>query len=87
MSKLGRKIIARNVRALRAAKGMSQEDVAGAVQMDRSYLSQIENGHYSISIDTVEKLADLFGVPLHEMLHPDTAAKVEAASADKAART
>jgi len=55
--------------------------------MDRSYLSQIENGHYSISIDTVEKLADLFGVPLHEMLHPDTAAKVEAASADKAART
>jgi len=77
MSGLGRKLIAKNVRALRAAKGMSQEDLAGAAEIDRSYVSMVENERYSLSIDLIEKLADAFGIAIHELVHPDTAARLD----------
>jgi len=76
MAGMGRKLIAKNVRELRAAKGMSQEDLAGAAQIDRSYVSLIENEHFSISIDQIEKLADAFGIAIHELLQADTTERV-----------
>jgi transcriptional regulator with XRE-family HTH domain len=72
-----RNLIARNVRALRAALDMTQEDLAGAAEVDRSYVSEIENEHFSISADMVEKFANVFGVEIFEMFHPDTAAHAE----------
>lgn len=76
MAGVGRKLIARNVRALRNAREMSQEDLAGAAQIDRSYISLIENEHYSISVDQIEKIAGVFGVELHELLDPGTAGQL-----------
>lgn len=55
---------------------MSQEDLAGAAEIDRSYVSLIENEHFSISVDQIEKIAAILGVEIHEMLHPDTAEKI-----------
>lgn len=75
MAGRARQLIARNVRALRAARSMTQEDLAGAAEVDRSYVSEIENEHFSVSADMVEKLADVFGVEIYEMFHPDTAAR------------
>lgn len=60
---------------MRAARGMTQEDVAGAAEVDRSYISEIENEHFSVSADMVEKLAAVFDVEIFEMFHPDTAAR------------
>ena len=80
MAGMGRKLIAKNVRELRAAKGMSQEDLAGAAQIDRSYVSLIENEHFSISIDQIEKLADAFGIPIHELLQADTTERMSDAN-------
>jgi transcriptional regulator with XRE-family HTH domain len=77
---MARRLIARNLRALRAARGMSQEDLAGAAEIDRSYVSMIENEHFSISVDQIEKLAAVLGVEIHEMLRADTAEKVQAGS-------
>jgi DNA-binding XRE family transcriptional regulator len=77
MAGLGRKLIAKNVRELRAAKGMSQEDLAGAAQIDRSYVSLIENEHFSISIDQIEKLADALGIAIHELLLADAAERLD----------
>lgn len=57
---------------------MTQEDLAGAAEIDRSYISEIENERFSVSADMIEKLADVFGVEIFEMLHPDTAARIEA---------
>lgn len=74
MTNEARRIIARNVRALRAAHDMTQEDLAGAAEIDRSYVSMIENEHFSVSVDLIAKMADVFGVAAYEMLHPDTAA-------------
>ena len=80
MAGMGRKLIAKNVRELRAAKGMSQEDLAGAAQIDRSYVSLIENEHFSISIDQIEKLAEAFGIPIHELLQADTTERMSDAN-------
>ena len=71
-----RRLIARNVRKLRSMRGMTQEDLAAAAAIDRSYISEIENERYSISVDQVEKLAAVFGVDIYEMFHPATADKV-----------
>jgi transcriptional regulator with XRE-family HTH domain len=77
-----RRLISKNLRKLRSARGMTQEDLADAAGIDRSYISEIENERFSVSADLVEKLADVFGVAIYEMYHPDTAAKLDAAKRD-----
>lgn len=72
--KVARAIIAKNIRLMRGALGMTQEDLAGLAQMDRTYLIEIEHEEKSISADKVEDLARAFGVEIYEMFHPDTAA-------------
>jgi len=67
-----RRLIAKNVRLLREAKNLSQEDLAGLTEIDRSYISEVENERKSISADKVERLARAFGVEIYEMFHPDT---------------
>jgi transcriptional regulator with XRE-family HTH domain len=78
MTGRARTLIANNVRALRLARAMTQEDLAGAAEIDRSYVSLIENEHFSVSVDLLEKLAGALGAEIHELLMPGTAARVEA---------
>ncbi|MGV7120427.1 helix-turn-helix domain-containing protein [Sphingopyxis sp. 550A] len=44
--------------------------------IDRSYISDLENEKYAISIDKLGNLAEALGVETWEMLHPDTAARM-----------
>ena len=69
----GRAILAKNMRALREHRGMTQEDVAGAAEIDRSYVSLIETRKFAASIDMLEKIASALGVGIHELLTPDLA--------------
>jgi transcriptional regulator with XRE-family HTH domain len=82
MTGAGRKLFAENMRALRTARKMSQEDLAGAAQIDRSYVSLIENEHFSISLDQIEKIADALGVEIREMFDPGRARDGKSASND-----
>lgn len=41
---------------------MTQEDLAGAADIDRSFLSEIENGHKNLSVETLKKIADALGI-------------------------
>lgn len=68
-----RALIARNLRRLRSLHGVTQEDLAAAAGIDRSYLSEIENQRFSVSSDLVEDLAEVFKVEIWEMYHPATA--------------
>ena len=52
-----RKIFARNLRRLREAAGLSQEDLAAAADIDRTYVSALERERYSPSLDMLERLA------------------------------
>src|SRR3546814_20168306 len=60
MDRKGRRILATNLKALRDLHAMTQEDLAGAAQIDRSYISMIEHRKYAASIDMIEKIAAAF---------------------------
>jgi transcriptional regulator with XRE-family HTH domain len=77
-----RRLFATNLRKLRAAHGMTQEDLAAASEVDRSYISNVENERKSVSADVVEAVAKVFGLEIFEMFHPDTAKKLDAADKD-----
>lgn len=52
-----RAVFASNLRRLRVASGLSQEALADLAGIDRTYVSALERELYSVSIDTIEKLA------------------------------
>lgn len=57
-----RGVFARNLRKARHAAGLSQEALADAAEIDRTYVSALERSIYSASVDMIEKLADALGV-------------------------
>jgi transcriptional regulator with XRE-family HTH domain len=63
-----REVFAANLRRLRHAKGLSQDDLAYEAQVSRSYLSQLEKGAYFASLKIVGRLADALGVEPAEFL-------------------
>lgn len=48
--------------------GMSQEELAAASELDRTYISQLERGLKSPTLTTLEKLATCLGVEPHYLL-------------------
>lgn len=61
-------IIAENVRVLRLAKGISQEELAEISGYHRTYVGMIERGERNISIATLEALAGSLGVEPQRLL-------------------
>jgi transcriptional regulator with XRE-family HTH domain len=57
-----REDFARNLRKLRHAKGLSQEALAHEADIDRTYISALERGVYSATIDMVAKIAAVLEV-------------------------
>ena len=58
-----------NIRNLRNSKGMSQEQLALAADMDRSYVSEIELARFSASVDLLEKIARALDVAPKELFN------------------
>ena len=54
--------IGRKIALLRAQQHMSQEDLAGAAEINRGYISRIENGHVAFSIPVLLKIAEALSV-------------------------
>lgn len=52
------------IRAIRLAKGLSQEEVATGASLSRVYITNIENGHRDPSWDTVRTICLSLGVPV-----------------------
>ena len=63
-------LLAKNVRRLRQAKGLSQEALALDSDMKRSYLSDLERGQRNPSVRALGRLAAALGVPPHRLLEP-----------------
>ena len=51
-----RQTIAKRIKKLRAAKSMTQTDLAKRAGINRSYLADIEMGNRNFGIDTLEKI-------------------------------
>lgn len=58
-----------NVRNLRSSRGFSQEQLALAADVDRSYISEIELAKNSASIDVLERIADALSVDPKELFN------------------
>lgn len=63
-----REAFAQNLRALRRARGLSQEELAHRAGIDRTYISALERNVYNASIDVVDRLAEVLGVDVTELL-------------------
>ena len=55
------------VRELREAKGLSQGELAGELDVSRQTINSIEVGRYVPSLPLALKLARFFGQPVEEM--------------------
>jgi transcriptional regulator with XRE-family HTH domain len=66
------KRLARNVKCVRLAAGLSQEKLALEAEIDRTYISQIERGISNPSLLVLCKIANRLGVDVVELLHTST---------------
>jgi len=62
-------IIAERLRRLREDKNMSQGDIEKRTGLLRCYISRVENGHTIPAIETLEKMARAFDVPLYQLFY------------------
>jgi transcriptional regulator with XRE-family HTH domain len=52
-----REIVAGNLRRLRHAKGISQEELADRADIDRNYVGKLEREENAATVDMLEKLS------------------------------
>ncbi|MBZ9795588.1 helix-turn-helix transcriptional regulator [Mesorhizobium sp. ES1-4] len=64
----GRSRIAWNLRRLRAAKGISQENLGLEAEIDRGTISEIESLKFNPSIDLLDRLASALAVDVADFL-------------------
>ncbi|MFN3721275.1 MAG: helix-turn-helix domain-containing protein [Rhizobium rhizophilum] len=68
-----RKLIGLNIRKLRVERGLSQERLALAAEIDRSYVGRIERGQENVTISVLVNLATALSVNV-KVLFDDTVA-------------
>jgi transcriptional regulator with XRE-family HTH domain len=61
-------ILADNLRAYRKAKHISQEELADACELHRTYIGSVERGERNVTLSTLEVLAKALGVSVIELL-------------------
>ncbi len=63
-------LFAANVRLVRVARGLSQEELADRASLDRTYISSIERRLRNLSIQNIQRLALALQVDPRELLDP-----------------
>ena len=53
--------VAQQIRNIRMKLGYTQKDIAKKLGVIQQYISKIENGHENVSVDTLTRIADVFG--------------------------
>jgi transcriptional regulator with XRE-family HTH domain len=60
--------LGRSLRSLRSAAGLSQEAFADQLGIHRTYVGGLERGERNVTLQTVERIAELLGVPALSLL-------------------
>lgn len=58
------------LRELRRQQNVSQESLAHAAGLHRTYISSVERGERNISLENIDRLATALDVPLAELMPP-----------------
>jgi len=65
----GNVLIGERLRTLRQQKGLSQGDLERACGLLRCYISRVEHGHTSPSLETLGRFAAALGMPLYQLFY------------------
>lgn len=66
-----RAVLARNLRKLRQAQSLTQEDLAHRADLTANYISSLEREEYAASVDVLERLAAALGVEAVDLFASD----------------
>jgi transcriptional regulator with XRE-family HTH domain len=61
--------IGQRIKELRKEIGLSQESLAYNAEVDRTYVTDVENGRRNISVEILEKLVVALKVSFHEFFN------------------
>jgi len=56
-----------SIRAIREKQGLSQESIALACGLDRSYFGGIERGEHNVAVINLEKIATALGISIKDL--------------------
>jgi transcriptional regulator with XRE-family HTH domain len=62
-----RALVARNLRRLRVARGLSQEQLAVDAEIDRTYVGRLERGRANPTVAVLERIAAALEAPIVEL--------------------
>lgn len=65
-----RQAVARNLRRIRGDRSLTQEELAFRAEVNRSYISDLEQGKYSASVEILGKLAKALNAEPSEFFEP-----------------
>ena len=65
-----RKILAKNLRAFRKSKGLSQEELAAKCDLHRTYIGSVERCERNVTLSTLETLSLALEITVPELLTP-----------------
>ena len=60
--------LGKNLRAARAARGWSQEELAHRCGVHRTYVGAVERGEYNVTILTLKRMTKTLGVRLQDAI-------------------
>jgi len=60
--------LGKNLKRIRTAKGISQGEISRKLEVDKSFVSNIENGKTNPTLATITKLAKAIGVSVGELM-------------------
>lgn len=63
-----KKLFGERLREIRKRKGLSQDTLALACELDRTYIGGVERGERNISLLNIYKIADALGVQPKDLL-------------------
>ncbi len=64
-----KKAFGEELRLLRKKKGLSQESLALACDLDRTYIGGVERGERNISLVNIQKIAKTLGIPAKDFFN------------------
>jgi len=64
-------LFGRNLKRVRSAAGLSQEELAARAGLHRTYVSSVERGQRNVSIDNIFALAAALKCDPRELLSPE----------------
>ncbi|WP_413406718.1 helix-turn-helix domain-containing protein [Paenibacillus amylolyticus] len=76
MTKL-RNSVGERIRAIRKAKGLTQQQLAELSGLDDAYVGSVERGERNFSIDTLEKIISSLNMPEQDFFYQDSSNETE----------